>query len=255
MAELPTMPLFTDALLGDTTHLDDAEFGSYMALLIAMWRNGSWLPINPDLLCKYARCKPSRWTKRWAVLESFFSEEDGKLRQKKLVSTYKNAIEKREKFRESGKRGGEAKALKNKEAILANATNPLGNRQPGRATNHKPESINPNGKIESGANAPRRIQKPRTPQHPPEVEIVLKAYYDRAQELKIGNGQASQLLKAQGFKIGAAVDANLLALKKSRRDLEAAGAAKVPIRYLAAIINRLGETEAAQSGVNYDPAF
>ena len=35
MAEFPCLPLWTDALLGDTYHLTPAQFGAYLRLLIA----------------------------------------------------------------------------------------------------------------------------------------------------------------------------------------------------------------------------
>lgn len=38
MAEFPALPVFTDALLADTEHLSDEEFGLYMRILILMWR-------------------------------------------------------------------------------------------------------------------------------------------------------------------------------------------------------------------------
>ena len=39
MAEYPSLPLFTDAYLADTTHLTDAEHGIYVLLLIHLWRS------------------------------------------------------------------------------------------------------------------------------------------------------------------------------------------------------------------------
>lgn len=38
MAEFPAMPLWTDSHLADTTHLNDAEHGLYIRMLIYMWR-------------------------------------------------------------------------------------------------------------------------------------------------------------------------------------------------------------------------
>lgn len=38
MAEFPALPLWTDALLADTSHLTDEDFGRYIRLLILMWR-------------------------------------------------------------------------------------------------------------------------------------------------------------------------------------------------------------------------
>ena len=51
MAEFPAMPLWTDAYLADCGHLDDAETGRYLMILIQLWRaprqrfpnNDAWL--------------------------------------------------------------------------------------------------------------------------------------------------------------------------------------------------------------------
>jgi hypothetical protein len=37
MAQAPVMPLFTDALIGDTTP-ERFEFGAYLLIMIATWR-------------------------------------------------------------------------------------------------------------------------------------------------------------------------------------------------------------------------
>jgi len=38
MAEFPAMPLWIDAYLADCGHLDDAEHGRYMMILMLLWR-------------------------------------------------------------------------------------------------------------------------------------------------------------------------------------------------------------------------
>ena len=39
MAQFPVLPLWTDAYLGDTTHLTTIEHGAYMLLLMVSWRS------------------------------------------------------------------------------------------------------------------------------------------------------------------------------------------------------------------------
>jgi uncharacterized protein YdaU (DUF1376 family) len=39
MAELPHLPIHTDALIADTTHMTAEVFGAYVRLLMAMWRH------------------------------------------------------------------------------------------------------------------------------------------------------------------------------------------------------------------------
>lgn len=57
MAELPFLPLATDAYLADCAHLSDAEHGRYLLLLIALWRAPSQRLPNDDewLARRFAR--------------------------------------------------------------------------------------------------------------------------------------------------------------------------------------------------------
>ncbi len=54
MAEFPKLPLWTDALIGDTYHLTPAQFGAYLRLLIVAWRRkGCDLPNDDVELGRY----------------------------------------------------------------------------------------------------------------------------------------------------------------------------------------------------------
>jgi uncharacterized protein YdaU (DUF1376 family) len=48
MAQFPCLPIWTDALLADTGHLSDAEFGRYVRMLILMWRTPGCRVPNDD---------------------------------------------------------------------------------------------------------------------------------------------------------------------------------------------------------------
>ena len=61
MAELPIMPVKTDALIADTTHMSAEEFGAYCRILIAMWRHGGRLPDDPCELAHIAGVSRRRW--------------------------------------------------------------------------------------------------------------------------------------------------------------------------------------------------
>jgi uncharacterized protein YdaU (DUF1376 family) len=53
MADYPAMPLWTDAYIADCSHLEDAEHGRYLLLLIALWRSPQRrLPNNDGWLAR-----------------------------------------------------------------------------------------------------------------------------------------------------------------------------------------------------------
>lgn len=88
MAELPSMPLATDAYLGDTTHLTTTEHGAYLLLLIAMWRAGGSLPDDEKLLARYAKVTAGQWRRMAPVLMEFFERRDGRITQSRLTREY-----------------------------------------------------------------------------------------------------------------------------------------------------------------------
>ncbi len=257
MADLNTMPVFTDAIMGDTTHLDDAEFGSYALLLFVMWRNGAWLPTDQEILRKYARCKPAKWSKRWAVLSPFFYTDETGIRQKKLVETYSKAIERRDKFKENGKRGGEAKALKNNTSPPSEASNRLGDGYTLRPTNLKPESTSHSKKesAPSGA-APRSEKKAAIPKVvadlPQAVQDERKSYYDRAVQIlgeKHGGATGTRVYKSYGGDAAAPKS-----IRDARSLLEKAASANDKMAYIGAVLRKRGQEEATAKG-GWDPAF
>lgn len=86
MAEFPALPLWTDAYLGDTTHLTTIEHGAYLLLLMTAWRSRDCrLPDDDKLLARYARCGPNQWKRLRPVLEPFFVIENGQWWQRRLT--------------------------------------------------------------------------------------------------------------------------------------------------------------------------
>ena len=79
-------PLWTDAYLGDTTHLTTIEHGAYLLLLIAMWRTPEKrLPSDERLLAKYARLTAGQWKRIGPVLMPFFEAKGGYITQSRLT--------------------------------------------------------------------------------------------------------------------------------------------------------------------------
>lgn len=103
--------LFFGDFTRDTLGLTDAEIGSYFLLIGAMFSAGGRLSPDPAFLRRVARCHPSRWEKRWAVLQPYFTYDGhGFLTHGRIERDLKRIEERREQAAEAGRLGGLAKA-------------------------------------------------------------------------------------------------------------------------------------------------
>lgn len=86
MAQFPALPIWTDALLGDTQHLSTAEFGAYVLLLIIAWRDPDCsLPDDDKVLARLTRSANNWHRIRESVMRFWTHESDGRYRQKRLT--------------------------------------------------------------------------------------------------------------------------------------------------------------------------
>lgn len=93
MAELPFLPIATDAYLADTGHLSDAEHGRYMLILIALWRaprqrlpnDDEWLArkFHRDAECVRSELRP--------IITEFCQCDGNWITQKRLSKEYARA--------------------------------------------------------------------------------------------------------------------------------------------------------------------
>ena len=85
MAEFPALPLWTDAFLSDTMHLDATETGAYLLLLMTAWRRpDNDLPVDDVQLRRFARCTPAQWLRIKPRVMAFWTLHGNSYRQKKL---------------------------------------------------------------------------------------------------------------------------------------------------------------------------
>lgn len=70
-------PFFIGDYLSDTMHLTTEEHGAYMLLIMAYWKNGGPLADKQNSLCSITRLHGDAWSNAQAVLEEFFSIENG----------------------------------------------------------------------------------------------------------------------------------------------------------------------------------
>lgn len=118
MAEYPSLPLFTDAYLGDTNHLTTIEHGAYLLLLISMWRSKECqLPNDDKLLARYCRLTPAQWKRLKPVIMPFFDVENGYIIQQRLRDEL-SFVKRKSK---SASKNAKSRWLKNKETDHADA--------------------------------------------------------------------------------------------------------------------------------------
>lgn len=120
MSQAPSMPLFWDALMGDTLHLTTEEFGAYMLLLGAMWRHGGSIPDSDPDLSRITRTG-KRWGRVKARLLPFLLQENGTISQKRLRQEW-GYVQNRKQIQ---KQNSEARWNKNKDLDDATALPPL----------------------------------------------------------------------------------------------------------------------------------
>ena len=85
MAGYPYLPLWVNAFLGDTMHMDNRECGAYLMLLMVAWKSDRSLPNDDKVLARYARCSAKEWARVKPAVMPFWSvAADGGLIQKRL---------------------------------------------------------------------------------------------------------------------------------------------------------------------------
>ena len=97
MAELPILPIKTDAILSDTMHLSAEEFGVYCRLLFVMWRQRGRLPDNDAELAMIGGVPLRRWRKIKARVMRPMTVAGGQVSQKRLTDTWLQVQELRKK--------------------------------------------------------------------------------------------------------------------------------------------------------------
>ena len=120
MSQAPSMPMFWDAYLADTTHLTTEEHGAYLLLLAAMWRRNGSVPDDDRDNARIVGMTPAKWRRMKVRLDSLLIIDDGEITQKNLQKTWKNTQEKIRKNRANGARGGRPKSNKTKDMGKAN---------------------------------------------------------------------------------------------------------------------------------------
>lgn len=93
MAELPIMPVKTDALIADTTHMSAEQFGVYWRVLCALWRHGGIIAADDKQLAAIGGVTIGSWRKMKAIVMAPLTVIDGTVSQKRLLSTFQDVQE------------------------------------------------------------------------------------------------------------------------------------------------------------------
>lgn len=90
IAEFPALPLFTDALVADTDHLTNEEFGAYIRLLMIVWRNANCrVPADANWLMRRLRVNSSEYNRLYQPIINDFMLKDGEfITQKRLMKEF-----------------------------------------------------------------------------------------------------------------------------------------------------------------------
>ena len=120
MSRFPSLPLFTDAFIADTQHLDARETGAYLMLLMMAWRSPECrLPDDDKLLARWARMDGRGWRHCKPKVMQFWDLEEGFYTQKRLRKEYdyvrKSAAVSRTNMYAYRLKNRAAKSLKNNE--------------------------------------------------------------------------------------------------------------------------------------------
>jgi uncharacterized protein YdaU (DUF1376 family) len=132
------MPLYLGDYLADTMHLNAAQHGSYLLLLMHYWRNGP-LPDDDGQLAAIARCEMRLWKSVGPVIRAFFRIDGGVLRQKRMDQERTRWSSISDKRRGAGKAGAEAK-------WRANGSQPPPDPNPSRVANASADPVDNSGK-------------------------------------------------------------------------------------------------------------
>lgn len=109
MAEFPALPLWTDAYLGDTTHLTTIEHGAFLLLLFTAWRTSTYdLPDDDYLLARYCRMTARQWLRIKPTIMAYWKLKDGRWSNGRLLDE-RDAVRRKVAQRSDA---GKASALK-----------------------------------------------------------------------------------------------------------------------------------------------
>lgn len=183
--KLPWMPLDIPAYRADTSTFTTEQHGAYLLLLFGMWMDKGSLPSDDESLASVTGLPLERWQSVKAKILAKFTEQDGRITQKRvtkeLVRAQKVSAERSQAGREGAARRWQSDGKSHGKGIAEPMANTMANAQQNDAP-PQPHSL-PNGKdsLGSSGDAPKE-KKPKAvkPVYSPEFEEAWTEYPKRA---------------------------------------------------------------------------
>lgn len=116
------MQLYVSDYLGDTRHLSCEQHGAYLLLLMTMWNAGGSLPDDDVKLARIVGLSVKKWKAIRDDVIAFFTTTDGLIGHNRMTKELQKSEAKSHSRASAGARGGRAKALKDKDAHVVNAS-------------------------------------------------------------------------------------------------------------------------------------
>lgn len=197
MADFPALPLWTDAYLADLhPRLSLEEHGCMILMMQFAWRSeGCRLEDDDKLIARMLSVTLNRWEQRLRpVMKKLWTVSDGFWTQKRLTKEHQFVANRTANLSERGRKGGEAKALKQQQTGLPGPP-------PKQATGLAPTPT-PTPMVETS------VSTPHTPTNGKDIEAAFDSWWEQVIR-KVAKKKAKALYVAI-VRRGEATTANLL---------------------------------------------
>jgi len=244
MADFPSLPLWTDAYLADTTDLSAEEHGVYLLLLMAAWRTPTCsLPDDDTRLARMAKIGPKKWRRMRPVMERFFTVEAGQWTQNRLLKE-RDRVEKSRNQKSQAAHAKHDKDKKTRENSFPSDAhrNAKSDNCDAQIASGKPLNSHKNGSAAASAEGLRNACNPEPEPYPDTKETTKEGA--SAPPRDDWNDDASLYRRGVGI-LGNSQRAAITQLKKqcadifeARQILEQAAAKEHPSSWIYSVIKR-----------------
>jgi uncharacterized protein YdaU (DUF1376 family) len=113
VSKLPSMPLWVDSYLGDTSHLSAEEHGVYLLLLMAMWKRSGSVPDDDRDNARICHVSTRKWMRIKRRLAPFLIFQGGTISQGRLQREWNRTVEVCSQFSKKAHRSWEVRRQRN----------------------------------------------------------------------------------------------------------------------------------------------